>query len=138
MEKKDKPDLVTVTISNEGVESLPTVDEVFDDLDKFSREMYFKNYGTPESRKLKREERKAKRKELLKEYPHLDCYSMSEEEADAAAEFWDEHECPLRGSYRGAIGGGNDIIFSPTSIGTAVKVRCLCGAEKNVTDYGSW
>ena len=28
--------------------------------------------------------------------------------------------------------------FARTSIGTTVWVKCVCGKEKNVTDYDSW
>lgn len=34
------------------------------------------------------------------------------------------------------IGGHISYIFTPTSIGTAVSVKCfLCGEEKNITEY---
>jgi hypothetical protein len=108
-----------------------------DDLDAMFGSTYHLD-TTPEQRAVNRLARKNRDKEQLKQYPHLRCYQMSEEEADLAAEFWDEHECRLRGKYRGATGGGNDIIFSPCSIGVGVTVRCACGAEKDVTDYSSW
>lgn len=110
-------------------------EDPFDDCNKLSLEMHKKYYGTPESRVVARAARKVQRRELLKEYPHLECYSMSEEESDAAAIFWDEHECKYRGQYRGAIGGGNSIIFMPNSIGQVVIVKCCCGVEKDVSDY---
>jgi hypothetical protein len=114
---------------------LPTLDEAFDDLNEFSLEMHRKSYGTTESREAARATRKAQRKDLREKYPHLECYSMSEKESDSAAIFWDEHECKYRGQYRGAIGGGNSVIFMPNSIGQVVIVKCYCGAEKDVSDY---
>lgn len=29
-------------------------------------------------------------------------------------------------------------MFTPTGIGTAVKLKCSCGEETDVTDYHSW
>jgi hypothetical protein len=40
--------------------------------------------------------------------------------------------------YSGAIGGAYTWCFTPTGIGTVVKVRCSCGEELDLTDYGSW
>ena len=37
-----------------------------------------------------------------------------------------------------AIGGGMTYSFTPTSIGTVVKVTYYNGQEINVTDYDSW
>ena len=39
---------------------------------------------------------------------------------------------------QGAIGGQYSYRFTPTSLGTAVSVKCACGKEKNVTEYDSW
>lgn len=38
----------------------------------------------------------------------------------------------------GAIGGVRTFRFTPTSIGTTIVVSCACGAEVDLTDYGSW
>jgi hypothetical protein len=38
----------------------------------------------------------------------------------------------------GAIGGRLTYSFTPTTIGMTVSVKCACGAESNITDYGSW
>lgn len=41
--------------------------------------------------------------------------------------------------YYGAMGGGLEYIFIPTSLGTIIKVReCITKEEINLTDYGSW
>jgi hypothetical protein len=63
---------------------------------------------------------------------------MSEEELTKAKIWIEKHPCKHRGKGTGAIGGGISYIFSPTSIGTAITVRCYCGGEYDVTDYGSW
>ena len=39
---------------------------------------------------------------------------------------------------RGAIGGSLTYKFTPTSIGLITKVKCVCGAEVDLTDYKSW
>lgn len=37
-----------------------------------------------------------------------------------------------------AISGRWSYIFTPNSIGTAITVRCICGEEKDVTNYDDW
>lgn len=35
--------------------------------------------------------------------------------------------------------GSISITFTPTGIGSAIKVKCtLCDTEENITDYDSW
>ncbi len=46
------------------------------------------------------------------------------------------HPCTI--TYEGAIGGKYTYCFTPTGIGTALKVKCACGAEVDATDYDSW
>ena len=29
-------------------------------------------------------------------------------------------------------------IFTPGGIGTSVKIKCICGKKKDITDYCSW
>lgn len=38
----------------------------------------------------------------------------------------------------GAIGGAYTWEFTPTSLGTVVKVRCACGELLDVSDYDNW
>lgn len=38
----------------------------------------------------------------------------------------------------GAIGGGMTYSFTPTGLGTIVKVQCGCGDSFDVTDYDNW
>lgn len=40
--------------------------------------------------------------------------------------------------YLGAIGGGLEYIFIPTSLGTIAKVKCHCGEELDLTEYKDW
>lgn len=68
----------------------------------------------------------------------LRCFEMSEEEL-AKAKIWiEKHPCKHRGKGAGTIGGGISYIFSPTSIGDGITVKCSCGEECDVTDYSSW
>ena len=52
---------------------------------------------------------------------------------------WDEEHKKVCEIYtqgiRGAIGGRLTFSFTPTSLGTAIKVKCACGVECNVTEY---
>lgn len=41
-------------------------------------------------------------------------------------------------NYSGAIGGALTTSFTPTSLGTVVKVKCACGGEVDVSDYQEW
>ena len=49
---------------------------------------------------------------------------------------WDKHECTVKNN-QGAIGGRLTFFFTPTSLGTIIKVKCGCGEEIDLTDY-SW
>ena len=55
-----------------------------------------------------------------------------------AFEKWDtEHECDFR-YYNTAIGGRVTYSFTNTGVGTAIIVKCACGASENITDYSLW
>lgn len=38
----------------------------------------------------------------------------------------------------GAIGGRLTYCFTPTGLGTIVKIVCSCGEELDLTDYDKW
>ena len=64
-------------------------------------------------------------------------FKLSEKEAKAAEEFEKQHSHP--NTYKGAIGGHMEYIFTHTSIGNACTVKCsICGESKNITDYDIW
>lgn len=67
---------------------------------------------------------------------------MSEKEQVEFNKWNKEHRevCPLLqpGVDKPAIGGRLTFGFTPTGIGTAITVKCMCGAEKNLTDYECW
>jgi len=53
---------------------------------------------------------------------------------------WDnEHKkvCRLR-KLTTAIGGRLTYSFKPTSLGTVIKVTCVCGENCDLTDVGDW
>lgn len=46
------------------------------------------------------------------------------------------HECEYgKSENQTAIGGRFTYCYTPTGIGTTVKVKCLCGLKKNITLY---
>ena len=64
-------------------------------------------------------------------------FELSKKEELAAKEFEEEHR--HKDIYKGAIGGHLEYTFIPTSLGSAVIVKCsICNAEKNITDYDIW
>ena len=74
----------------------------------------------------------------------LQFHVSAKENADGR-EWFDSHPCKLRRTRSGdgdaisePLGPSCKWFFSETGIGTAVGVRCGCGAEKNVTDYSQW
>ena len=61
-------------------------------------------------------------------------FKLNESEAQKAKEFEEKHRHP--DIYKGAIGGHISYKFTPTSIGTAVIIKCnICNIEENITDY---
>ena len=52
-------------------------------------------------------------------------FKLTDEECAKIEKWAKEHECPCRNTS--CIGGEISVIFTPTSIGTTVKVRCICG-----------
>ena len=65
-------------------------------------------------------------------------FELSKEESERADAFEKKHvECARK--HPTAIGGNIEYRFTPTSIGTAVSIKCfLCGEEENITDYDLW
>ncbi len=52
-------------------------------------------------------------------------------------EKWDTtHDCCIQSE--GACGGRLTYSFTPTSLGTVIKVQCACGKEIDLTDYDGW
>ena len=60
-------------------------------------------------------------------------YILSHTECAIIDSWVENHECPCRG-IRFARGGETSIIFTPTSAGTIVEARCICGARIKVRE----
>lgn len=72
------------------------------------------------------------------------CFGLYMEQDEVIHKWMKEHDQakhlrPGRKTrYAGAIGGAYTYRFTPTSLGTVVKVKCDCGEEIDVTDYDNW
>jgi hypothetical protein len=68
-------------------------------------------------------------------------FELTEGENEQAREWIAKHTptCPnVEDLETTAIGGCWTYMFTPTSIGTVVKVKCACGEMQDVTDYKEW
>ena len=50
------------------------------------------------------------------------------------AEEWEKsHPCSCRNAeHKSCVGGETSVIFTPTSMGTFVKIKCICGGKHNL------
>ena len=61
-------------------------------------------------------------------------FKLTDQEAMLAEVFELEHKHPH--VNKGTIGGHISYIFTPTSIGIGISMRCsICGEEENITEY---
>ncbi len=65
-------------------------------------------------------------------------FNTTKEEDEAADDWMIAHRIKCRMKDTGAIGGRFTFCFTPTGLGTIFVVRCVCGKEKNVTDFNEW
>lgn len=70
-------------------------------------------------------------------------FSVTPTQSKDAHEFLSGHECGLEddelgGKKVGAIGGQLTWCFTQTGLGEILVIKCMCGAEKNLTDFDSW
>lgn len=64
-------------------------------------------------------------------------FKLHDSEVEMAKAFEKEHRHP--DVNKGAIGGHISYEFTPTSVGTAVFIKCnICHTNKNITDYNLW
>jgi hypothetical protein len=65
-------------------------------------------------------------------------FELDDLEIEKAKKFENKHiECVKK--CPSTIGGYIDYIFTPTSVGTAISMKCyLCGEEENITNYDKW
>jgi hypothetical protein len=59
-------------------------------------------------------------------------YIMTDKEAQDASTWIKGHKCSL------VCNRLHSFTFTPTGIGTSVKVSCNCGKSKDVTDVSDW
>ena len=46
------------------------------------------------------------------------------------------HNCPIDAC--GAIGGKETFLFTPTSLGSCIVIKCACGAEIDLSHVEDW
>jgi hypothetical protein len=76
----------------------------------------------------------------LKNNPPIEVKISADIDSKKYNEFF-EHQCQYTqkdNPVTGAIGGARSYIFTPTNVGTIIKLRCACGKEEDVTDYRGW
>lgn len=59
-------------------------------------------------------------------------FCLTDKEYETIEKWANNHECGCRHGDRPSLsccGGEISVIFTPTSIGTAISARCLCGKE---------
>ena len=64
-------------------------------------------------------------------------FTLTEEEEKSAEKFETDHRHPE--IDHGCIGGHLTYLFTVTSIGTGISIRCSdCDADEDITDYSTW
>jgi hypothetical protein len=66
--------------------------------------------------------------------------ALNDNERNAYNKWIEDHECPIGKDRVGAktLFGVTWIMFHMNQIGVNFAVRCKCGAEQDITDYGRW
>ena len=76
----------------------------------------------------------------LKDNPPVEVSLAAEADPTKYKQFF-EHQCKYTrkdNPVTGASGGAITYQFTPTTLGTVVRVRCECGQEEDITDYRAW
>jgi hypothetical protein len=62
-------------------------------------------------------------------------FQIPEKHRETIAAWQAQHQHPS-----GAIGGATSFVFTPTSIGLIIKVKCCCcsNADLDLSDYEEW
>lgn len=79
--------------------------------------------------------------QLIDTWLHTKVYPLILEQQKASVEFADLIARDTLGReipYSGAIGGGLTYSFTPTGLGTIIKVKHSSGAELDLTFYEGW
>ena len=61
-------------------------------------------------------------------------FSLTDDEYEFVNRWEETHKCSCRG--KSCCGGEMSITFTPTSIGTHISVKCVCGQEIEVREVG--
>lgn len=59
-------------------------------------------------------------------------FCLTEEEYDILNKWAESHECKCRG--KSCCGGEISVTFTPTTIGTHISAKCICGQEIEIAD----
>lgn len=67
-------------------------------------------------------------------------FTISKAGTEKYYEWAKSHKCKYRSEkggprYTGACGGADTWKITPTGLGCCVRVKCLCGAKLDLTDY---
>jgi hypothetical protein len=65
-------------------------------------------------------------------------FTPTEKELEVAKSWIEQHKKDHVMKYEGVSGGRWTWLFTPTTIGCVVRIRCTCGEEKDVSNYGMW
>lgn len=70
-------------------------------------------------------------------------FDLTREQIKKAEDFRINHPCTIEkdefGGWKvGAIGGRISFHFTPTSLGMIMTVSCMCGDERDLTEYDDW
>lgn len=63
---------------------------------------------------------------------------LTQEESDEFHTWWKQHRKICKVQNRGAIGGGDSFVFTPTGLGVIVEYRCACGAILDICGSEKW
>lgn len=66
-------------------------------------------------------------------------FKLTDEQHEESMAWIREHPCSQKNEYgvrqSGAIGGAITFSFTPTLLGTVVRISCACGKEHDLTRY---
>ncbi len=68
--------------------------------------------------------------------PEIPMYQLDKDQLKLLRRWRADHQCTIENT--GAIGGGETVSFTPTSLGMITKASCACGESIDLTDYESW
>jgi hypothetical protein len=86
-----------------------------------------------------RKDSKAEQKDSSELEEECMTFKLYGKELETYRQWYKLHKCEFtKPGSTGAIGGRLTYSFTPTSLGSAVTIKCACGEKINVTDYENW